>query len=117
MSQREVTDTLRGLINSTAEFYARFDVTPNLETSIRVFKEEVDELIEAADIGTDKDHIAEEAADVFVTAIGICMASGVDLENIIAQTRAVIDKNDAKTHETHAINEYGKIARINKKAD
>ena len=80
MNQREVSDTLRGLIDSTSEFYKRFGVTPNLETSIRVFKEEVDELIEAAEIGTDNDHIAEEAADVFVTAIGICMASGVDME-------------------------------------
>jgi len=62
-----------------------------------VFQEEVAELIEAAQAGVDKNHIAEEAADVFVTAIGICLASGVDTERIIAQARAVVAKNDAKT--------------------
>ncbi len=106
-----MTDTLRDLIRSTVEFYDRFEVTPQLEPSLRVFQEEVDELIEATHNGDNKQHIAEEAADVFVTAIGMCLAAGVDGEQIIAQTRAVIDKNDAKTHETHAINENGKIAR------
>jgi NTP pyrophosphatase (non-canonical NTP hydrolase) len=106
-----VTDTLRALFESTLNFYNRFEVIPELATSIHVFEEEVRELIEAAQAGTDKNHIAEEAADVMVTALGICIASGVDMEQLLAQTRAVIAKNDAKTHETHAINEYGKIAR------
>ena len=107
-------DTLRALIESTQAFYARFDVTPSFETARRVFREEVDELIEAARQGTDREHIAEEAADVFVTAIGICLALNVDVDEIIAQTRAVIEKNNAKTHETHHINEHGKIARRSK---
>lgn len=111
MSKRDIQDTLRGLIQSTQDFYARFDMTPELEASIRVFEEEVHELIEAANDGHDLHHIAEEAADVFVTAIGICMACGVEADDIIEQTQAVIAKNDAKSHDTHAINEYGKIAR------
>lgn len=108
---RQIDDTLKSLIESTQEFFERFDVTPQLPTTIRVFEEEVGELIEAAEAGTDMNHIAEECADVFVTAIGICLAHGIDAEQILAQTRMVIEKNDAKTHETHAINEYGKIAR------
>ena len=111
MPHRPTADTLYDLIASTLEFYERFEVSPELETSIRVFQEEVGELIEAAQDGISTDHIAEEAADVMVTAIGICLSQGVDLEQILRQTRAVIAKNDAKTHETHAINEYGKVAR------
>jgi NTP pyrophosphatase (non-canonical NTP hydrolase) len=104
-------DTLRDLIDSTINLHKRFGVTPQLEVTLRVFQEEVDELIEAAQQATDKQHIAEEAADVFVTAIGMCLAAGVDGEEIIKRTRAVIEKNDAKTHLTHTINENGKIAR------
>ena len=108
---RQTDDTLKSLIESTEEFFARFDATPQLSTTLRVFQEEVGELIESAKEGVDMNHIAEECADVFVTAIGICLAHGIDAEQILAQTQMVIEKNDAKTHETHAINEYGKIAR------
>jgi NTP pyrophosphatase (non-canonical NTP hydrolase) len=104
-------DVLRDLIASTLDLYRRFDVVPNLEVSTLVFQEEVDELLEAAHNGHDLDHVAEEAADVFVTAIGICVATGVDVDQLVDRTRAVIRKNDAKTHDTHHINEHGKIAR------
>lgn len=105
------TDSLQDLFRSTTALHERFGVMPKLEVVLRVFREEVGELIEAAEQGTDLQHIAEEAADVFVTAMGVCMACGVSEEQLLAQTRAVIAKNDAKTHETHHINEQGKIAR------
>jgi NTP pyrophosphatase (non-canonical NTP hydrolase) len=112
MSQVERSgDPLRDLIQSTLDLYQRFSVEPTLKLSARVFREEVDELLEAANNGQDLDHVAEEAADVFVTAIGICLAAGVDVEQLIDRTQAVIEKNNSKTHETHHINEYGKIAR------
>jgi NTP pyrophosphatase (non-canonical NTP hydrolase) len=103
-------DSLRELARSTAEFYARFGVTPVLDESVPIFEEEVRELIEAARQGTDKAHIAEEAGDVFVTAIGICLATGVDVEQLVAQVYAVAAKNDAKTHDTHHYVD-GKIRR------
>ena len=106
-----MTDPLRDLIQSTLAFYERFGVKPQLEAATLVFEEEVDEFIEAAHDNTDKDHIAEEAADVFVTVIGLCEAAGVPHEKLIEQIYAVIEKNDAKTHKTHAINASGKIAR------
>lgn len=106
-----MNDTLRDLIQSTADFYARFDYRPPFEAVLRVFQEEVGELIEAVESGQDKDHMAEEAADVFVTAIGLCLTAGVEPEAIIRQTRMVIDKNNAKTHDTHHIDANGKIAR------
>lgn len=103
-------DSLRDLAHSTLEFFKRFDVEPTVDDAVRNFKEEVAELIEAARTGSDRDHIAEEAADVFVTAIGLAHASGVDTDRLIQQVYAVIAKNDAKTHETH-IHVDGKIRR------
>lgn len=105
-------DPLRALIASTLALYARFGVQPQLGPATRVFEEEVAEFIEAANDPDDsRDHVAEEAADVIVTVVGLCQAAGVPPEQIIAQIGAVIAKNDAKTHETHTVNANGKIAR------
>ena len=104
------SDALRDLALSTSAFYQRFGVQPEVAACIRNFREEVMELIQAAQGGTDKNHIAEEAADVFVTAIGICYASGVDLDTLMDQVYTVIEKNDSKTHLTHVYTD-GKIRR------
>jgi len=104
------TDPLRDLIRSTLAFYARFGVPPDVRDAVRNFEEEVHELTEAALSGDDAAHIAEEAADVFVTAIGVCWASGISPEALIEQVYAVIAKNDAKTHDTHVVFD-GKIRR------
>ncbi|MBI1259867.1 MAG: hypothetical protein GC204_20555 [Chloroflexi bacterium] len=103
-------DSLRDLAQSTLDFYDRFGVTPQIDDTIQNFQEEVRELIEAGREHHDQDHIAEEAADVFVTAMGVCFASGVDVDRLIRQVYAVIAKNDAKTHETHVVH-TGKIRR------
>lgn len=103
-------DALRDLAQSTADFYARFGVQPKLDDTIQNFQEEVRELIEAARDDGDLDHIAEESADVLVTAIGVCFARGVDVDKLVEQVYAVIAKNDAKTHETHVYHD-GKIRR------
>ncbi|MEL6270112.1 MAG: MazG nucleotide pyrophosphohydrolase domain-containing protein [Chloroflexota bacterium] len=107
----ETTDPLRDLIRSTLSFYERFGVKPQLEAATLVFSEEVDEFIEAAHDAESVDHIAEEAADVLVTVIGLCEAAGVPQEKLIEQVYAVINKNNAKTWDTHEINSEGKIAR------
>jgi NTP pyrophosphatase (non-canonical NTP hydrolase) len=107
---RRTGDSLRDLAEATSEFYARFDFVPQVDSTVRNFQEEVAELIEAAGEGTNKDHIAEEAADVFVTAIGVCYASGIDVDKLIEQVYKVIDKNDAKNHDSHVL-ENGKIRR------
>jgi NTP pyrophosphatase (non-canonical NTP hydrolase) len=104
------SDSLRSLAQSTRAFYQRFDVEPVLADTIQNFQEEVRELIEAAQSKSDTHHIAEETADVFVTAIGICFAVGVDVDQLIEQVYKVIAKNDAKTHATHTY-ANGKIRR------
>ncbi len=103
-------DPLRDLAQSTDEFYQRFGVEPQLENCITNFQEEVRELIEAARDGSDPAHTAEECADVFVTAIGVLFASGIDAEQLVEQVYKVVAKNDAKTHETHVYSS-GKIRR------
>ena len=103
-------DSFRDLAQSTLDFYERFGVQPQVDNTIMNFQEEAREVVEAARDGSDLDHIAEEAADVFVTAMGICFASGVDVDRLIRQVYAVIAKNDAKTHETHVVH-TGKIRR------
>lgn len=107
-------DPLRTLAQSSIDFLKRFGVATSadgpLDGHIAVFQEEVGELIEAALHRTDKDHIAEEAADVIVTVINLCHAAGVDIDRIIDQVYAVAAKNDAKTHATH-IYQDGKIRR------
>jgi len=95
------TDPLRTLARSTKEFMARFGVTPQIDDSLMNFEEETAEFIEAVRDGTNADHIAEEAADVFVTAINACFAAGIDIEKLVDQVYYVARKNDAKTHETH----------------
>jgi NTP pyrophosphatase (non-canonical NTP hydrolase) len=103
-------DPLRDLIHSTQTFYRRFGVTPQVPDMEKVFMEEVHEFTEAVNRAEDKDHMAEEAADVIVTVIGLCEAAGIDPDHLIRQIYAVIDKNDAKTHDTHAFID-GKIRR------
>ena len=61
-------------------------------------------------VATVDDSIAEEAADVFVTVIGLCQAVGVDGNKLIQQIHIVAAKNDAKTHATHVYVD-GKIRR------
>ncbi len=103
-------DPLRDLMHSTLDFYERFGWQPVAEDAIRVFEEEVREVTEAAQDGTDKNHIAEEAADVIVTLIGVCHATGVTPEQLIEQLYVVVAKNDAKNHDTHVYTD-GKIRR------
>ena len=106
---RNSGDPLRELAQATRDFYDHFGYQPTVVNMTMNFQEEARELIEAAG-EDDLDHTAEEAADVFVTAIGLCFASGVDVDRLIKQVYVVLAKNEAKTHETHVLHE-GKIRR------
>ena len=104
-------DTLAELIHSTMALYERFGRRFEIDAQFPIFQEEVNELLAAVREKSTTDHIAEEAGDVFVTAIGLALAAGATPEQLINQAQAVIAKNNAKTHETHKVNEHGKIAR------
>lgn len=80
--------------------------------AIPIFDEECLELAEAVLMESDE-NVAAEAADVFVTAIGMLSARGISYELLEQALEKVRAKNDAKTPETHMINHAtGKIIRI-----
>lgn len=99
------------LWESTEALYQRFGVTPDRDNTLARLLEEVGELAKAQadEPGV---HVAHEAADVLVTALGVCMSRGLRLTDVIGAVVAVAAKNDAKTHATHRLREDGKIARI-----
>lgn len=115
-----VSDALKTLWDSTAEFHERFDTMKDTYAFIRaqwrVFMEEVAEFgLEAIGdvLFTDNEpaHMEQELADVIVVGIGLLLAHGRRLEELQAAIRAVAAKNDAKTTETHAKDAKGKVAR------
>ena len=110
MTTPAAENPLIDLARSTFAFHDRFGVTPTIEPASRNLLEEVHEFTEAAKGGSEKSHIAEEAADVFVTALGLCRAAGVGVDQLVNQIYAVIDKNDSKSHDTHVYMD-GKIRR------
>ena len=75
---------------------------------IPIQDEEVRELEQALH-GEGDERAASEAADVLFVAIGTILR--LDPELAVTAITEVIDKNDAKTRETHYINDAGKIVR------
>ena len=104
-------NALEHLWNATESLHKRFGVfPPDTSEALRVLNEEAFEVIEAALTG-DEQELADEAADLIVTLMGVLMARDVELNHLEDAMRRVAAKNNAKTHETHHINQNGKIAR------
>lgn len=110
-------DILKALWKSTEELHRRFygDKVITLDARHRVFMEEVGEfLLEVA-----KCHIldnsygdcAKECADVIVTAMGLLMGLDIPYGDLKFAIELTMQKNDAKTLETHHVRPDGKIAR------
>ena len=108
-----MNNLLAEIWRSTAELYERFRLLPDRDNTRKVFIEEATELLTAQAQNTPygAHGITTETADVIVTALGICMAAGLTLQDVTDAIQTVITKNDAKTHETHYVNEAGKITR------
>lgn len=105
-------DPLKALFDSTRDLHERFGVQPSTPTQIPVFLEEVREFLqEVLREDFQPDNFAQEAVDIFVTVFGFFLERGVSYEELVKQIQTVIDKNNSKTHETHHVNENGKIAR------
>ena len=118
-----MTDTLQALFDSTADLYARFGLdstTTPPDKRRKFFAEEADELKEASIISQlasmegyfeNTEDIANEAADNFVTIIGLLQAHGITLEELDAAIERVIVKNDRKTAENGYAVINGKIRK------
>lgn len=102
---------LHKLWDSTAAFHKRFGTMeePDFEDAqMRVLFEEFYEFIDAMRKGYGQ---ASEFADFIVVGMGLLMASGYKLEQLQAAMTRVAEKNDAKTLETHAKDNKGKVAK------
>lgn len=107
----EPKDALTTLWDSTAAFHKRFGTMeePDFEDAqLRVLFEEFYEFIDAIHKGYSQ---ASEFADFIVVGMGLLMASGYKLEQLQTAMTRVAEKNDAKTLETHAKDNKGKVAK------
>lgn len=111
-------DYMKEFWNSIVNLYARFGLTerevPILDRQ-RIFMEEVTEFLQESTIysqinGAESEPAIEEAVDVLFTTFGVLIAMNVSLDEVSKAMKAVIDKNNAKTHETHEF-VAGKIRR------
>lgn len=104
-------ETLTDMWKSNEEFHQRFLGRPaKLTEALNAHWEEVKEFQVAA-TQTNLMDMALEAADELYTIIGVLRACGVTEEMFLFACQSVINKNNAKTHETHYINDKGKIQR------
>jgi NTP pyrophosphatase (non-canonical NTP hydrolase) len=100
------------LIRSTFALHERFGTAQDWQQAMRIFIEEKHEFFEAYRDG-DTDAAAEEAVDVIVTMLGLARVAGCTEAQLTHAVEMVCAKNDAKTHETHVVDdESGKITRI-----
>ena len=106
-------DFLTRLYLSTDDLYARFGLLPTREATLAKLAEETAELTEAVTFDAPSQAIEEEAADAIVTVLGVCIAVGITMRYLARAVERVIEKNDAKTPETHIVRD-GLIVRRSK---
>lgn len=108
---KTINETLSTMWQSNEDFHARFLGRPaDVKEACTAYLEEGLELTEAAFNNT-VENVANEAADVLYTVIGVLRSRGISFDDFLIACQQVISKNDAKTHETHYINSQGKIQR------
>lgn len=109
-----VHDELRAVWISTQDLHKRFfsDKPPTFQARYRVFMEEVAEFtLDLTNTGENEPFVVHEAADVLVTLIGLLQGYGIEFGEFCEAIESVVDKNDAKTLETHFIRPDGKISK------
>lgn len=96
-----MNDALKQLWDSTYELPRRFSLRVSDDAQMRKFFEEVYEFTKAIELGSI--HARHEAVDVLVTMMLRMQLQGVTYEDFERAVMIVIDKNDAKTPETHCV--------------
>ena len=113
MLEDRLQQLIAQLTASVQAFHQRFGLVgpstrEEILSRIPIQDEEVRELHHAI-LHETQERLASEATDVLFVAIGTLLRLDPDL---VAQALAeVIQKNDAKTAETHHINNAGKVVR------
>ncbi len=113
MSAEDPEARISDLARCVQAFHERFGITgaasrEDMLARILIQDEEVRELHEAI-AGESDERVASEAVDVLFVAIGTVLR--LDPALAAEAISEVIEKNDAKTWDTHHINDAGKIAR------
>ena len=112
INRRDTDNMLRELWASTRDLHNRFGIRPTTPEQYELIREEMREVINASQTNMGE-HVAHEAADCIVVLLGLLMAHGLTLHDLEHAMRAVIVKNDSKTHETHAVDSVThKIKRL-----
>lgn len=92
---------------STRELHARFrGAPPSTQGAMNAFVSELAEFNEEVFPVEDPSNarLAEEGVDVIVTLMGVLQSRGVTLAALHQAMVTVINKNDAKTSDTHWLN-------------
>ena len=113
MIQEQLHRLIAEVSASVQDFHGRFglvgDATQEeLLSRIPIQDEEVRELRNAI-LNESPNRVANEAVDVLYVAIGTLLR--LDPELAASALAEVIEKNRAKTHKTHHINDAGKVVR------
>ncbi len=113
MSEGDPEARISELAACVQAFHERFGITDvassdDLLARILIQDEEVRELHDAI-VDEPDERVASEAVDVLFVAIGTVLR--LDPALAAEAIREVIEKNDAKTWDTHHINAAGKITR------
>lgn len=109
---KTIDEMLAKMWQSNEDFHNRFLGRPaNFSEALYAYSEEFRELEQATIYSQSEWEISCEAADVLYTVIGVLRSRDIDLEMFLDAMQHVINKNNAKTHETHYINEHGKIQK------
>ena len=121
---RDLGMAFEALVRSTDDLHERFGTRQTVDEAVEIFEEETDELVAAAlwtitgGVHTQAERAAAlaEMVDVIVTVLGIARAMRIKPGELADALLTVAKKNDAKTHDTYAINAAGKIARKGEQA-
>lgn len=117
MQQLPAGDLLTQVLTSSIDLVTRFDGTLTERGSFGKFNEEVDELKRAIyDLTASTqahpqlmEYVAEELADVLITAAGMVSYAGVPVPVILTVLRRKLDTNRAKSPATHQWDEARKM--------
>lgn len=112
MMENEIQRLIAGLAGSVQLFHERFGLVgpttrEELLSRIPIQEEEIRELHQAVLHETPR-RVANEAVDVLYVAIGTVLRLDRDLAS--AALEEVIAKNNAKSWETHHVNDAGKVS-------
>ena len=113
MAQDRLQQLIADLTAAVQNFHQRFGLvgpstTEELLSRIPIQREELLELHQAI-LRETPERVASEAVDVLYVAIGTLLR--IDQDLVEAALAEVIEKNDAKTTQSHQINSAGKVVR------